>query len=146
MHCATAHIPECPQSKLLAAHAESLDKAHMRLRAHGVDIEHLKAQTGQALARIEEVERSQTDAQRALIRIDGRLSNVESKIELVDATANATHSLLVKHVADGISSEERTQKRLVRITGAVGAVLVLLALIHSARSDQFWSIVTGFMG
>ncbi|MCK7461119.1 MAG: hypothetical protein MZU84_03180 [Sphingobacterium sp.] len=146
MHCTAAPVHECAQSKLLAAHSESLDKAHRKLRGHDVDIEQLKLQTGNALARIEEVERSQTDAQRALIRIDGRLSNVESRIETVDATSTATHSLLVRHVADGISSEERTQKRLVRITGAVGAILVLLALIHSAGNSQFWSIVTGFMG
>ena len=144
--CTAVPVSGCAQAKLLAEHAESLDKAHTRIRGHGVDIEHLKLQTGNALARIEEVEKYQTDAQRTLIRIDGRLSNVESKMDLVDSTARSTHSLLAQHVADGISSEERTQKRLVRITGAVGAILVLLALIHSARSDQFWSIVTGFMG
>ncbi|AHF05504.1 hypothetical protein MARPU_09510 [Marichromatium purpuratum 984] len=118
----------------------------MKLRAHGVDIEHLKIQTGQALARIEEVEKSQTDYQRALIRIDGQLSNVSSRIETVDATSTATHSLLVRHVADGISHEERLQKRLIKLTGAVGAILVLLALIHSAGNAQFWSLITGFIG
>ena len=144
--CTATLIPGCAQSKLLAEHSESLDKVHSKLRAHGVDIERLKIQTGHALARIEEVEKNQTDSQRTLIRIDGRLSNVESKMELVDSTAKATHSLLTQHVADGISSEERQQKRLIKITGAVGAILVLLALIHSAGSGQFWSLVTGFIG
>jgi len=146
LQCTAVPVPGCAQAKLIAEHAESLDKAHSKLRHHGVDIEHLKIQTGHALARIEEVEKSQTDAQRTLIRIDGRLSNVESKMDLVDSTAKATHSLLTQHVADGISSEERTQKRLVRITGAVGAILVLLALIHSANNAQFWTLISGFMG
>jgi pyruvate/2-oxoglutarate dehydrogenase complex dihydrolipoamide dehydrogenase (E3) component len=146
LKCTAVPVPGCAQSKLLAEHSESLDKAHSKLRGHGVEIEHLRLQAGHAIARIEEVEKSHTDSQRTLIRIDGRLSNVESKMELVDSTAKATHSLLTQHVADGISSEERTQKRLVRITGAVGAILVLLALIHSAGNGQFWTLVTGFMG
>mgnify|MGYP001809591550 CR=1 FL=1 len=146
LKCTAVPVPGCAQSKLLAEHAESLDKAHSKLRGHGVEIEQLRIQTGHALARIDEVEKSQTDSQRTLIRIDGRLSNVESKMELVDSTATATHSLLVKHVADGVSNEERLQTRLIRITGAVGAILVLLALIHSAGNGQFWTLITGFMG
>ncbi|MGQ9815173.1 MAG: hypothetical protein ACUVR3_08490 [Candidatus Roseilinea sp.] len=136
----------CAQARLLTAHAESLDSAYKKLCEHDTVIEHLKHQTDHALARIEAVERNQTDAQRTMIRIEGRLSNVESKIEHISATATSTHALLVRHVSDEILTEEKVQKGLVRITGAVGAILVLLALLYSSGHSHFWTLVSGFLG
>ena len=147
MSCqAAAVIPECPQSFLLARHSHSLDRAHEKLRVHDSELESLQRKTGGCLARLEAVEKSQLDMQQTMALVNGQLSVVNTRMNHLDSTTTATHGLIVKHIARGILIEENTWKRLIKITGIVTAILVIAAMLYSALSDRFWTLVTGLIG
>ena len=147
MRCtAAAVIPECPQSMLLARHSRALDSAHEKLRAHDSDIESLKRQTNGCFLRLEAMEKSQLDMQSTLQFVSGKMSVLDTRMNHLDSTTTATHRLIVKHIARGILIEEHTWKRLAKITGIVTALLVIAAMLYSALSDRFWTLVTGMIG
>ena len=156
--CSAAMIPGCAQSKLLSEHSKAIDAAHAKLRDHEVDIAQLQMQGGSCMTRLERGEQAQHENPRRLVRLDAGLSHVETALKTVTATSESTHALLSNHISDSMTKEEQRsrallereellQKRLIRITGAVGAILILAALIHSAVTGQsVWTVLGGVIG
>lgn len=150
--------PHCAQNATITQHGHALDAAHVRLREHDASIAQLTVQSTHCLERLARVEAITSDDHRLLVEVRAKVTGVEAQIAGVAETATASHGLLQRHIADSIAAderrsreriaiEERRTRRQVRLVALIGALVILLVLIHGAITGATpWAIVSGWVG
>lgn len=154
--------PSCAQQTTIDAHGRALDSAHAKLREHDGQITSLAVQSTHYVERLARVEAATSDNHRLLVTMQGSLEAVRIEqtgllqlVREIASTHHATHDMMVRHitsaVADraddaeaGILRDERMTKRLIKLAGVTGTVVVLLYLIYSAITGKpLWSFLWG---
>lgn len=127
--------PACAQTNTITAHGHALDAAHGRLREHDGHIASLKVQTAHCLERLARVESANDDNHRLLVTLEANVEGLDALVRGVATTAEATHGMLQNHIAENIVITERHTRRLIKIAGLLGSLVVLLAVLAKGLLD-----------
>jgi chromosome segregation ATPase len=124
------------QGERLSTLTESAEKAHTRLLEHEVRLSRVEVQHDHFTGRVERAEESIATTANALSELKAKVDGMTVILTNVSVTAHSTYEMLREHISSNSASLEKQTRQFTQTAGLIGAVVLLLSMIHSAVSGQ----------